>query len=46
MAFIRAFGGQKKALFYTLKTYFNYIIISFYNFSNIPVFIFTKSSLK
>ena len=36
----------KKTLFYNLKTYFIYFIISFYNFSNIPVSKFKYNLIK
>ena len=37
---------SKNFLFYTLKTYFIYYIISFYNSPNVPISIFTYNSLK
>ena len=36
----------KKVIFYNLKTYFIYFIISFYNSPHISVFIYTNNSLK
>jgi len=38
--------GFQKVLFYNLKTYFIYFIISFYNSPNIPVSIFIYNLLK